>query len=135
MEGQRFYAVMPSIAINLMLILASMGAFALHRNQRARKGYTCGWASIFFCLVCRMGCCSARRFPAMALIAANTLLADPLIYIFTIMQIKFTFSFAGQRVGQIWRTYEIALLLMPILVLLEILGGVSERAYVRLRRS
>ena len=130
MESQRFYAVMPSIAINLMLILASIGAFALHRNQRARKEYL--WLGLYLFL---LGLSNGLLFCAvsgMAPIAANTLLADPLIYIFTIMQIEFTFSFAGQRVGRIWRTYEIALLLMPILVLLEILGGFPNGLYVSL---
>lgn len=130
MESQRFYAAMSSITINLMLILASVGAFALHRSQRARKEYL--WLGLYLFL---LGLSNGLLFCAvsgLAPIAANTLLADPLIYIFTIMQIEFTFSFAGQRVGRIWRTYEIALLLMPILVLLEILGGFPNGLYVSL---
>src|SRR5262249_28628101 len=63
-------------------------------------------------------------------ISINTLIADPLIYFFTIMQIEFTFSFAGQRVGRIWRLYEIALLPMPIFAALQVVGVLSNQVYV-----
>jgi hypothetical protein len=65
-------------------------------------------------------------------ISINTLFADPLIYFFTIMQIEFTFSFAGRRVGRIWRAYEIALLPMPILAFLQVMSGLSNQLYVSL---
>jgi len=130
MESERLYSAIPSIAINLMLILASIGAFALHWSQRARKEYL--WLGAYLFL---LGLSNGLLFCAvagLAPIAANTLLADPLIYFFTIMQIEFTFSFAGRRVSRIWRAYEIALLLMPTLVLLEIVGGFPNGLYVSL---
>jgi Stage II sporulation protein E (SpoIIE) len=128
MESQRFYTAIPSIAINLMLILASIGAFALHRSQRDRKEYL--WlGSYLFLLGLSNGllyCAVAGLLP----IAISTLIADPLIYFFTIMQIEFTFSFAGQRVGRIWRAYEIALLPMPIFAFLQVAGLLSNQIYV-----
>ena len=128
MESQRFYTAIPSIAINLMLMLASIGAFALHRSQRDRKEYL--WLGSYLFL---LGLSNGLLFCAVAgllPISINTLIADPLIYFFTIMQIEFTFSFAGQRVGRIWRAYEIALLPMPILAFLQVAGLLSNQIYV-----
>ena len=128
MESQRLYSAIPSIAINLMLILASIGAFALYWSQRVHKEYL--WLGLYLLF---LGLSNGLLFSAVAglePIAANTLLADPLIYVFTIMQIEFTFSFAGQRVSRIWRAYEIVLLLMPIFVFLEIGGGFPNGLYV-----
>ena len=130
MESQRLYTAIPSIAINLMLILASIGAFALHRSQRDRKEYLY-LGSYLFLLGASNGllyCAVAGLLP----ISISTLLADPLIYFFTIMQIEFTFSFAGQRVGRIWRAYEIALLPMSILAFLQVAGALSNQLYVSL---
>jgi sigma-B regulation protein RsbU (phosphoserine phosphatase) len=130
MESQRLYTAIPSIAINLLLILASIAAFALHRSQRDRKEYL--WLGGYLFL---LGLSNGLLFCAvagLAPISINTLLADPLIYFFTILQIEFTFSFAGQRVGRIWRGYEIALLPMPILAVLQVTGTLSNQLYVSL---
>jgi hypothetical protein len=130
MESQRLYTAIPSIAINLMLLLASIAAFALHRSQRDRKEYL--WLGFYLFL---LGLSNGLLFCAVAglvPISINTLLADPLIYFFTIMQIEFTFSFAGQRVSRIWRAYEIALLPMPILAFLQVMSVLSNQLYVSL---
>ncbi len=130
MESQRLYAAIPSIAVNLMLILASIGAFALYRSQRARKEYL--WLGLYLFL---LGLSNGLLFCAttgLVPIAINTVFADPLIYFFTIMQIEFTFSFAGRLVGRIWRAYEIALLPMPILAFLQVPGAISNGVYVSL---
>ena len=93
MESQRLYAAVPITAINLLLILAGIGAFALYRSQRKHAEYL--WLGLYLFLlgirICCLGCAKAGVIP----LAWNNLLADPLIYVFTIMQIEFTFSFAG----------------------------------------
>jgi hypothetical protein len=129
-ESQRFYTAIPSIAINLMLILASIAAFALHTSQRDRKEYL--WLGCYLFL---LGLSNGMLYCAVAgllPISINTLVADPLIYLFTIVQIEFTFSFAGQRIGRIWRAYEIALLPMPILAFLQVANVLSNQVYVSL---
>jgi Stage II sporulation protein E (SpoIIE)/7TM diverse intracellular signalling len=122
------YASIPSIAINLVLILAGIGAFSLFWSQRTDKEYL--WLGLYLFL---LGLSNGLLFSAVtgqAPIAWNTLLADPLTYVFTIMQIEFTFSFAGRRVGRIWRTYEVCLLLMLFLVVPEFTGALSNAIYV-----
>jgi phosphoserine phosphatase RsbU/P len=133
MESQRFYTAIPSIAINLMLMLASIGAFGLHRSQRTHKEYL--WLGFYLLL---LGLSNGLLFCAVAglmPISINTLFADPLIYFFTIMQIEFTFSFAGQPVGRIWRAYELTLLPMPILVVLQVASAISNGLYVSLEAA
>jgi Mg/Co/Ni transporter MgtE len=88
----------PSIAINLAVILAGIGAFALFRNQRKHREYL--WLGFYLLL---LGCSNlllACAVNGVLPLAWNNLGADPLIYFFTIMQIEFTFSFAGQRMGR-----------------------------------
>ncbi|WP_348263572.1 PP2C family protein-serine/threonine phosphatase [Telmatobacter sp. DSM 110680] len=133
MESQRLYAAIPSMAINLMLVLASIAAFALHWSQRARKEYL--WLGFYLLL---LGISNGLLFCAVAglvPISVNTLFADPLIYIFTIMQIEFTFSFAGLRVGRIWRAYELVMLPMPILAFVQVMGAISNELYVSLEAT
>jgi sigma-B regulation protein RsbU (phosphoserine phosphatase) len=119
LESERLYAALPSITINLALMLAGIGAFALYRNQRRHAEYL--WLGLYLVLLgisnLLLGCSSSGVIP----LAWNNLVADPLIYFFTIMQIEFTFSFAGQRVSSAWRVYEV-LLLAPLvfLTLLEL---------------
>ncbi len=130
MESQRLYTAIPSIAINLMLVLASIAAFALHRSQRDHKEYL--WLGWYLLLLGMSNGLLYSAVGGLVPISINTLLADPLIYFFMIMQIEFTFSFAGQRVGRVWRAYEIALLPMPILAFLQTTSLLSNQVYVSL---
>ena len=121
LESGRLYAAVPAIAINLVVILAGIGAFALFRNQRKHREYL--WLGFYLLL---LGCsnlllaCSVNGvLPS----AWNNLGADPMIYLFTIMQIEFTFSFAGQRMGRGWRLYQLALVL-PLAMTASLYAGV-----------
>jgi hypothetical protein len=112
-ESARLYMAIPPIAINLLVILAAIASLALHRSQPLHQEYR--WLGLYLLLLgtsnALFGCQQAGLLP----ISTNTLVADPLIYLITIMQIEFTFSFAGQRLGRGWRCYEV-LLLLPLLI-------------------
>jgi hypothetical protein len=128
MESQRLYAAIPSVAINLVLILAGFAVFGLFRNQRAHKEYL--WLGLYLFL---LGVSNGLLYcgeTGLTPIAWNTLLGDPLIYFFMIAQIEFTFSFIGRRVGRIWRAYEIALLATLVLIVPEFTGTLSNAIYV-----
>ena len=45
MESERLYAALPSIAINLALMLAGIAAFALYRSQRKHAEYL--WLGLY----------------------------------------------------------------------------------------
>jgi sigma-B regulation protein RsbU (phosphoserine phosphatase) len=112
MESGRIYAALPSIAINLALVLAGIGALALFCSQRKRLEYL--WLGLYLLLLGTSNWLLYSSTAGILPLSLNYLIADPLIYFFTIMQIQFTFSFAEQRVGRTWRAYEV-LLLMPLI--------------------
>ena len=128
LESVRIDAAMPSISINLLLILAGIASFALYRSQRQRREYL--WLALYLFLqgtsYLLWGCQQAGVFP----LSANFLGSDPLLYAIAIVQIEFTFSFGGRRVGRLWRTYE-ALLLVPLpIIWLSWSGRFSSDAYI-----
>lgn len=128
MESQRLYSALPSIAINLVLMLAGLAAFALFRSQRTHTEYL--WLGLYLFLLGTSNLLLDCGVDGVLSLAWNNLLGDPLIYVFTIMQIEFTFSFAGQRVGRVWRVYE-ALLPTPLILLaLMTAGRFSSSTYV-----
>lgn len=127
-ESQRLYAAIPSIAINLVLVFAGFGAFALYRSQRGNREYI--WLSAYLLLLGvsngLLYCTSSGLWP----LALNNFLADPLIYLVTVVQIEFTFRFAGRPVSKIWRAYEISLLAPLVVNAMVAMGRVSTSAYV-----
>ena len=126
-QSQRMYAALPSIAINLLVILAGIGAFALYCGQRTHKEYR--WLGLYLLLLGFSNLLLYSATDGVLPLDCNNLLGDPLIYFFTIMQIEFTFSFVGQRVGGSWRAYEGLLVAMLIPCGLTAAGMLSASAY------
>jgi hypothetical protein len=128
LKAGRIYSAMPSIFINLLLIIAGIAAFSLHFSQRKHREYL--WLGVYLFLQGTAqivwGCQMAGLFP----LSANFLLSDPLTYAAAIAQIEFTFGFGGQRIGRPWRVYE-TLLLVPLpLIWLTWQGHFSSHYYV-----
>ena len=101
LESQRLYAALPSIAINLLLLLAGSCAVALYWTERSRSEYL--WLGLYLLLLGLSNLLVSCSVTGVISLGWNNLLGDPLIYLFTIMQIQFTFSFAGHRLSRIWR--------------------------------
>lgn len=127
-QSQRLYAVLPSIAINLLLILAGLGALGLFRSQSTRREYL--WLGLYLLLLGLSNLLLNSSTGGVLPLAWNDLLGDPLIYFLTIMQIEFTFSFAGQPLGRIGRAYEALLAGMVALNWLTNLAILSTSVYV-----
>jgi sigma-B regulation protein RsbU (phosphoserine phosphatase) len=121
------YSAVPTTAINLMVILAGLGALALYRAQRGHAEYR--WLGLYLLLLGISNGLAYNSQAGVIALAWNDCLADPLIYAFTILQIEFTFSFAGHRVGRAWRMYEWLLPTPLILMALMLLGKVPGNAY------
>ncbi|HEY1500631.1 MAG TPA: SpoIIE family protein phosphatase [Acidobacteriaceae bacterium] len=130
LESQRLYSALPSMAINLMLMLAGLGAFALYRSQRRHNEYL--WLGLYLFLLGTSNLLLFCSVNGVLSLAWNNLLGDPLIYAFTIMQIQFTFSFAGQRVTWPWRVYEWLLPLPVVMLALMMADRVSGSTYALL---
>jgi phosphoserine phosphatase RsbU/P len=127
MESVRLYSAVPTTAINLVVILAGIAALALYRAQRGHAEYR--WLGLYLLLLGLSNGLSYNAEAGTLPLAWNDFLGDPLIYVFTILQIEFTFSFAGQRVGRAWRVYEWLLPAPLILMALMLMGKVSGNAY------
>ena len=127
-QSDRLYSALPSIFINLLLMVAGIASFAFCRSQSNRAEYL--WLGLYLLLqgvaYTLWGCQQAGVLP----LSANFLCSDPLLYFIAIAQIEFTFSFGGQRVGRVWRIYE-ALLLAPLaLIWLTWQGQFPSGTYV-----
>lgn len=127
-ESQRLYSAIPSMIVNLIVLLAGIGAFALYRSQRGHAEYL--WLGLYLAL---LGVANGLLYCSNAgliSLALNNLFADPLIYICTAAQIQFTFSFAGLRVSWTWRNYEYLLFVGPVLSSGGTLGWLPNISYV-----
>ncbi|MGA7521244.1 MAG: PP2C family protein-serine/threonine phosphatase [Acidobacteriaceae bacterium] len=113
LQSVRLYAAFPSIAINLLLLLAGIGAIALYRNQPLHPEYL--WLGLYLLLTGLSSGLWGGQVNGLFPLSANYLVGDPMVYLFTIAQIEFTYSFGGRHVGRFWRVYEV-LLLTPILL-------------------
>jgi hypothetical protein len=132
-ESQRLYTAVPSIAINLVVVLAGIAAFALFRSQRTHDEYM--WLGLYLVTLGFSNGLLYSSSSGVLSLAWNNWLADPLIFLFTILQIEFTFSFAGQRVSQIWRGYEGLLLVMLVPHAMAALGWESINSYIVLEAA
>ncbi|KAA6457863.1 hypothetical protein DYQ86_21065 [Acidobacteria bacterium AB60] len=113
LQSQRLYGVAPTVAVNLLLCLAGLGAFGLFAYQRTHRDYL--FLGLFLLLTgLSDGLIVCQGFGVVPT-SINFLFADPLTYLFTIAQIEFTFAFAAQRITRVWRAYEI-LLIGPLLL-------------------
>jgi hypothetical protein len=127
-ESQRLYAAVPSIAINLVVVLAGLAAFALFRSQRAHAEYM--WLGLYLLLLGISNGLLYSSTSGILPLAWDNFLADPLIYVFTIMQIEFTFCFAGRAVSRVWRGYQGVLLLLLSANALLALGWLDTSKYI-----
>ena len=130
LESDRLYSVILSAAVNLLLMLAGIGALALYANQRIQRDYL--FLGLYLLLV---GASTGLWVPQQAGFlptSVNSLVADPLIYFYCIAQIEFTFSFVRRRVGLGWRIYEAVILLPLLLVWPTFTGHFSGATYVLL---
>jgi len=127
-ESGRLYGALPSIAINLVLMLASLGAFALYRSQRSHGEYL--WLGLYLFLLGLSDLLQVCSSNGILPLTWGLLFGDALIYVFTIMQIQFTFSVAGQRMRRVWRIYEIVLLTPLALSWATWAGHFSSGRYV-----
>jgi hypothetical protein len=128
MESVRLYTVLPTIAINLLLMIAGIGVFAMRRSQPQQKEYL--WLGLYLFLLGLANLLFGCQESGLAPLSTDFLFSDLILYVATIAQIEFTFSFGGQRVGRLWRVYEAILVLDPILLVLPTwLGYFPSEAY------
>lgn len=127
-ESGRFYSLIPAAAFNLLLILASIGAFSLRRSQPDHSEYL--WLGVYLFLVGTADLLWYCQFAGLLPLSANVLVADPLLFPVIVAQIQFTFTFGGRRPGLPWRVYQVILLLAPLLAWFTWQGRLPTAAYM-----
>jgi hypothetical protein len=128
LEGQRLYGLGPSLVINLLLCLAGVSSLAVFIAQRKKREYL--FLGLYLLLVGVSNGLSTVQSSGLVPLSANVLAADPLIYAWVIVQVEFTYSFAGRRVSRLWRIYEAALLALPLFAFLVWTGRFASDTYV-----
>ncbi len=109
LQAARLDNVWPSIAINLLLCIAGLTVLCLYLGQRAHRDYL--YLGLYlFVLGLSNGLWNLQQ-SGVAPTTFNVLVSDPLVYVFSVLQIEFTFSFVGKRPGALLRIYQIALIL------------------------
>lgn len=113
LQSERLYDLLPSIAINLLLCVVGIGVLCLYSGRQRRREYL--FLGLYlFVLGLSNGLWNMQQ-TGVAPTSFNILGSDLLIYVYTILQIEFTFSFVGERPGRAVRAYQAALLLPWIL--------------------
>ena len=113
LQAGRLDQVWSSIAINLLLCLAGIFFLCLYLGERGHRDYL--YLGLYlFVLGLANGIWNLQQ-AGVAPTSLNVLCSDPLIYVYTILQIEFTFSFVGKRPNTVFRVYQIVLLLPCIL--------------------
>lgn len=99
---------LPSLAINVAMLLAGLGMLGLFLARRSSTEYL--WLGVFLIAgSCEMAFHGA--FQGLLPISLNNFLSDPTVYIGTFAQIEFTYAFIRRAPGRAWRCYEVILLL------------------------
>ncbi len=121
----RLGSVVLTCAVNFLQILAGIAVLSLFSFQREHREYL--WLGIF--LVAHALSPPAFLLATFSFVpfSVNWFIADPCLWIATIAQIEFTFSFVGQRVQWPWRIYEALLLAYPAIFLLPSWYGFITR--------
>ena len=112
LESDRFYMLIPAVAFNVLFILAGIGAYSLHRSQPKHGEYQ--WLGLYLILLGTADLLWYSQQGGLLPLSANLLVADPILFVITVVQIQFTFSFGGQRLSRLWRVYTVILLLAPL---------------------
>jgi hypothetical protein len=128
LESERTYGLAPSICINVLLCLAGIASLALYLVQRKQREYM--FLGSYLLIVAISNGLSMLQSSGLVPLSGNFLIADPLIYAWVVLQIEFTYSFAGRRVPGAWRVYEISLLVPLLLAVFTFDGRFPSDAYV-----
>jgi hypothetical protein len=108
LHSQALLDSLPSVAINLALVLAGITVLLLFRAQPSSREYF--WLGLYLLLVGTSFGSYTLRNTGLLPASVNTFYSDPIIFVFAVAQIEFTFAFVHRKVNRFWRFYEILLL-------------------------
>jgi sigma-B regulation protein RsbU (phosphoserine phosphatase) len=112
-EGMRQNHSVVSFGIHMLLLFAAIPLILLSRFQRDHREYLWIGLNLLFLVFLFLGGLAAGGIVPTAFLI---LVAQPALYLATLAQIEFTFSFAGRPVTRPWRAYEVVILLSGLLL-------------------
>jgi len=110
LQSDRLYDLWSSLAINLLLCISGIGVLCLFPGRAGRREYL--FLGLYLFVVGLSNGLWNLQQTGVAPTSLNILGSDLLVYVYTILQIEFTFSFVGKRPGRALRIYQ-GLLLLP----------------------
>ncbi len=114
-QSERLRGAVSTAIINFLIILCGIGILGLYSTQRGHKEYL--WLGCYLVLMGLGNGAFLLSHAGLLPVSGNWFFADPQLYLYTVIQIEFTFSFAGQRIGKGWRLYQALLIAYPLLLL------------------
>ena len=127
LHSQAVLNSLPSVAINLALVLAGIVVLLLFRAQPSSREYF--WLGLYLLLVGTSFGSYTLRNTGLLPATVNTFYSDPIIFVFAVAQIEFTFAFVHRKVDRFWRFYEILLLACLICTVLFIAHILETSVY------
>ena len=128
LHSQALLDSLPSVAINLALVLAGIAVLLLFRAHPSSREYF--WLGLYLLLVGTSFGSYTLRNTGLLPATVNTFYSDPIIFVFAIAQIEFTFAFVHRKVNRFWRFYEILLLACLICTVLFIAHIIEISVYL-----
>jgi hypothetical protein len=107
-DNARLMGILPSLAINLALVLAGIGALGLYIAQKRRGEYL--WLAVYLAALGAGSAAFSLYYASFVPVSINWSFAIPAYYTNTLALVEFIFRFAGQRVTRPWRIYQTVLL-------------------------
>ena len=96
-----------SLPIELACFLMGLAVLGLFYFQRRHKEYL--WLGLYLTTLGGSSFIYLSSTTTLLPLSFNLLFGDPIIYLFTLLQVEFTFAFARQKVSRPWRAYEMVL--------------------------
>ncbi|MGC2301644.1 MAG: SpoIIE family protein phosphatase, partial [Acidobacteriaceae bacterium] len=123
-ENARLATTLPSLGINLALILAGVGSLGLYFAQKRRGEYL--WLGVYLAALGAGAATFGLYYASFLPVSANWFIAIQVVYLGTFALVEFLFRFAGRRITRPWRAYQAVLVAagfgFPMLVWFGILG-------------
>ena len=100
-------AVNTSLPIELACFFVGLAVLGLFYFQRQHKEYL--WLGLYLATLGGSSFIFLSTISTLLPLSFNLLFGDPVIYLFTLLQVEFTFAFVHQKVSRPWRVYQVVL--------------------------
>lgn len=115
-------------ATNLVIVIAGLGIMLLYLSQRSKREYL--WLGVYLLLLGSSFGTLSMSSRGVGPGVVNDLWGDPVIFLFTVAQIEFTYAFIQRRPNILWRIYEAFVLGSLLLSAINLFGAMNVNVYL-----